>query len=242
MEYNHRVLTEQQWPLSGVHSITMEKSVQASEDGGCTPTPFHYIYHHVQTCTLPLYVLCGYNLQHYITHIILYNKFITWSTVQAPSSLVSRLKASSDTVESEGRQMKQCWIQYLEKNILDNPPAEMWQKLFAAHTKDALGLEIEKTAANFFFFIVMVRYFLIRRQKFYPSWSWIARTYKRNTKKCLDTGFHAHIVKALGLQGTVCYNHHEMLPSQLLRITQRTANGLLAIRICAANKFQRVRR
>ena len=42
--------------------------------GGCTPTPFHYIYHHVQSCilrsnwegrytlpisTLPLYVLCG---------------------------------------------------------------------------------------------------------------------------------------------------------------------------------------
>jgi hypothetical protein len=26
----------------------------------------------------------------------------------------------------------------------------MWQKLFAAHTEDALGLEIEKTAANFF--------------------------------------------------------------------------------------------
>jgi hypothetical protein len=58
--------------------------------------------------------------------------------------------------------------------------------------------------------------------------------------------FHAHIVKALALQGTVCYSHHEMLPSQLLRITQRTANGLLAIHICAVhcapNKFQRVRR
>jgi hypothetical protein len=27
----------------------------------------------------------------------------------------------------------------------------MWQKLFAAHTEDALGLEIEKTAANFCF-------------------------------------------------------------------------------------------
>jgi hypothetical protein len=49
-------------------------------------------------------------------------------------------------------------------------------------------------------------------------------------------------MKALGLQGTVCYSHHEMLPSQLLRITQWTANGLLAIHICVANKFQKVRR
>jgi hypothetical protein len=40
--------TERQRPLSGVHSIMMEKLAQAGEGGGCTPFPFHYIYHHVQ--------------------------------------------------------------------------------------------------------------------------------------------------------------------------------------------------
>jgi hypothetical protein len=52
-----------------------EKLAQAGEGGGCTPTPFHYIYHHVYKVvvyvpaekadtlplisTLQLYVLCG---------------------------------------------------------------------------------------------------------------------------------------------------------------------------------------
>jgi hypothetical protein len=51
----------------------MEKLAQPDESGGNTPTPLHYIYHHVQSCgvrsswegrytpcfsTLPLYVLC----------------------------------------------------------------------------------------------------------------------------------------------------------------------------------------
>ncbi len=36
----HRVHTEWQRPLSGVHSIMMEKLAQAGEGGeGCTPTP-----------------------------------------------------------------------------------------------------------------------------------------------------------------------------------------------------------
>jgi hypothetical protein len=34
--------TEWKPPLSGVHSITMEKLAQAGEGGGSTPTPFHY--------------------------------------------------------------------------------------------------------------------------------------------------------------------------------------------------------
>jgi hypothetical protein len=33
-----RVHTEWQWPLSGIHSIMMEKMVQAGEGWGCTPT------------------------------------------------------------------------------------------------------------------------------------------------------------------------------------------------------------
>ncbi len=28
----------------------MEKSAQPGEGGGCTPIPFHYIYHHVGNC------------------------------------------------------------------------------------------------------------------------------------------------------------------------------------------------
>jgi hypothetical protein len=39
----HRVHTEWQRPLSGAHSIMMS---------GCTPTPFHYIYHQVQSCSV----------------------------------------------------------------------------------------------------------------------------------------------------------------------------------------------
>ncbi len=37
-----RVHTEWQPPLSGVHSIMMEKLAQVGEGEGCTPTPFHY--------------------------------------------------------------------------------------------------------------------------------------------------------------------------------------------------------
>jgi hypothetical protein len=46
------------------------KLSQPDEGGGCTPTPFHSIYHHVQSCcvsrytspisALPLYVLCDF--------------------------------------------------------------------------------------------------------------------------------------------------------------------------------------
>ncbi len=43
-EWDHRVHTERQWPLSGV------KSAQPDEDGGCTPSPFHSIYYHEQNC------------------------------------------------------------------------------------------------------------------------------------------------------------------------------------------------
>jgi hypothetical protein len=47
-----RVHTEWQRPLSGKHSIMMEKLAQAGEGEGCTPTPFHNIYHPVQSGTL----------------------------------------------------------------------------------------------------------------------------------------------------------------------------------------------
>jgi hypothetical protein len=41
-----------QLPVSGVHSIMMEKSAPAGEGGGCTPTPFYSSYHHVQSCSV----------------------------------------------------------------------------------------------------------------------------------------------------------------------------------------------
>jgi hypothetical protein len=74
---HHRVHTERQLPISGVHPIMMEKSALAGGDGGCTPTPFHSItitykvavYAPAERAdTLPLfhtylistlYVLCG---------------------------------------------------------------------------------------------------------------------------------------------------------------------------------------
>jgi hypothetical protein len=57
---------------NGVHSIMMEKLTQAGLGWGCTPTPFHYIYHSVHSCgvrcldesaaTLPLFLLYSYSI------------------------------------------------------------------------------------------------------------------------------------------------------------------------------------
>ncbi len=49
-----RVHTEWQPPLSGIYSIMMEKLAQACEGGGggARQPSFHYIYHHVQSCSL----------------------------------------------------------------------------------------------------------------------------------------------------------------------------------------------
>jgi hypothetical protein len=44
--------TAWQRPFSGVHSIMMEKLAQAVEGGGARPPPFHYIYNHVQSCSV----------------------------------------------------------------------------------------------------------------------------------------------------------------------------------------------
>ncbi len=35
-----------------VHSIMKEKSAQAGEGGRCTPSPFHFVYHQVQSCSV----------------------------------------------------------------------------------------------------------------------------------------------------------------------------------------------
>ncbi len=47
----HRVHTEWQRPLSGVHFIMMEKLAQAGKGVGARPPPFHYICPHVQSCS-----------------------------------------------------------------------------------------------------------------------------------------------------------------------------------------------
>jgi hypothetical protein len=38
--------------MGGVRSIMTEKSALAAEGGGCTHTPFHSSYHHVQSCSV----------------------------------------------------------------------------------------------------------------------------------------------------------------------------------------------
>jgi hypothetical protein len=51
--YSQSTNTERQRPISGVHSIMMEKLAQAGVGGGLhAPLPilFLYIYHHVQRC------------------------------------------------------------------------------------------------------------------------------------------------------------------------------------------------
>jgi hypothetical protein len=50
-EYN----AEWQWPISGVHSIMMEKSALAGDDGGCTPTPFHSVFNAFEKFILKVY-------------------------------------------------------------------------------------------------------------------------------------------------------------------------------------------
>jgi hypothetical protein len=49
--YSHRVHTEWQWPLSVVHTTIMRvKAAQPGVVGEGTPSPFHSIYHHEQSC------------------------------------------------------------------------------------------------------------------------------------------------------------------------------------------------
>ncbi len=48
----HRVHTEGNCGFLAVHSIMKEKSAQAGEGGGCTPSPFHSAYHQVQSCSV----------------------------------------------------------------------------------------------------------------------------------------------------------------------------------------------
>ncbi len=53
--WDHRVHTEKQRPLSGVHSIMMEKFTQASEGGGARHPPSLYLPSRIKLqCTLQL--------------------------------------------------------------------------------------------------------------------------------------------------------------------------------------------
>ncbi len=49
---HHSVHTKWQLSLSGVHSIMIDKLAQPSAGEGYSPTPFHYIYHQVQSCSV----------------------------------------------------------------------------------------------------------------------------------------------------------------------------------------------
>ncbi len=50
---DHRVHTERQWPISGVHSIMMEKSALAGGGGSAHPPLSLYLhYHHIQSCSV----------------------------------------------------------------------------------------------------------------------------------------------------------------------------------------------
>jgi hypothetical protein len=63
---DERVQMDWQLQFSGVYSIMMVNSAQSGEDWGCTPSPFHSIYHHVTinfVVYAPIYplpfILCG---------------------------------------------------------------------------------------------------------------------------------------------------------------------------------------
>ncbi len=47
---NHRVHTEWQWPISGIHHHHEGKISPGWWGGGCTPSPFHGVNHHVESC------------------------------------------------------------------------------------------------------------------------------------------------------------------------------------------------
>ncbi len=57
---------------------------------------------------------CGWDLAEWLERL-------TANAVVA--TVLGSIPASSDTVESEGRQMKQCWISYIKRKIQKNPPS-----------------------------------------------------------------------------------------------------------------------
>ncbi len=116
--HRHRVHTEWQWPLPGVHSIKMVKPAQPGEAGGCTPPPFTlHIYLHKQSTlqlrgqipnTLPLFILHRYmysvftralkksHLEKYTKSLSvsppgLKNKSSTFSSLHSMESIISLL-------------------------------------------------------------------------------------------------------------------------------------------------------
>ena len=80
---------DSQLPLS----VTMEKSAQPGEGEGCTPTPVHYIYHHVQRsgvrsswegrCTPPLVLFYPYMYSVTTTFPVIVTLSPPWRCVQA---------------------------------------------------------------------------------------------------------------------------------------------------------------
>ncbi len=77
MVYKHRVHTEWHWAFPGEHSVTMVKSAQPGEGGGCRPPPFTLytitskvvVYVPAERAeTLPLFLLYPYMYFVRLTH------------------------------------------------------------------------------------------------------------------------------------------------------------------------------
>ncbi len=68
-----------------------------------------YIFSYYLICfqTRTLRIVCGWDLAELLVRL----------TANVATVLDSIPVASTDTVESDGRQMKQCWKQYIEKKI-----------------------------------------------------------------------------------------------------------------------------
>ncbi len=62
------------------------------------------------------------------------------------TTVLGSIPASSDTVESEGRQMKQCWISYIkkEKNLKKFPSKECYFQYFQYFQYLVFGLLLRK--------------------------------------------------------------------------------------------------
>jgi hypothetical protein len=73
---------------------------------------------------------CGWDLAEWLEHL-------TASAIVA--TVLNSIPASSDTVESEGRQIKQCWISYIKRKKCQNTPLYKYQEIERLHSMSVLG-------------------------------------------------------------------------------------------------------
>ncbi len=123
MRVLQRVHTEWQWPLSGVHSIMMVKSAPC-RGRGCTPSPFHSIYHHEKSCDVRFSWEGGYTPPYFSSTPI--------RTLWCPPSTGGRTKSEDQSAEIPPK------YQYLQRvyrvleflssrpNWVPSPPHPQW--------------------------------------------------------------------------------------------------------------------